>query len=189
MNELKDLWGNPKYNALLKLIIWGIFFIIIYALIIMNSQRTINNNNEESKKNIYNQKLINLKYNTLKVKYTMLDYYVEGTVEKNIFIGTIEYTDGTMYKIKYDGKNISKISNIEGIDEEYILISINSKYLLPSYIMNLIEDKDPDKINGTSHIYNIDDIEYEIKSNQESIYEITITENNIISKLEYSVLN
>ena len=83
----------------------------------------------------------------------------------------------------------SYIVDLEVLDEEYILISINSKYLLPSYIMNLIEDKDPDKINGTSHIYNIDDIEYEIKSNQESIYEITITENNIISKLEYSVLN
>ena len=32
MKELKNLWQNPQYQALIKLLLWAIFFIILILL-------------------------------------------------------------------------------------------------------------------------------------------------------------
>ena len=189
MEELKNLWKNPKYNALIKLIMWAIFLIIIYIFIILSAEHIKNKNDKESIDNIYTHNLLNLVYNKLSVKYNLVDYYIECIVEKNIFTGTIEYTDGTIYKIKYDGKNISKISSIDNSKEEYLLISFKSEYLIPTYLKELIDKHKPSKIVNNNYYYQIDNIEYQIKQDNTSIYEIVIKDGDLVSKLEYSVIN
>ena len=87
MKEIKDLWDNPKYKALIKLLLWIIFFLVIYSLILVSNNRTIKNNEEDSKNEVNYTKILNLSYNTLKVRYELNEYYVEGFVQNNIFNG------------------------------------------------------------------------------------------------------
>lgn len=187
MKELIKLWDNPKYKALIKLLLWVIFFLIIYSLIIVSNNRTIKNNEEDSKNEINYTKILNLSYNTLKVRYELNDYYVEGLVQNNIFNGYINYKDGTTYNIKYDGNTITKIN--DSINDEYIVISINSQYLLPSYLVNLFKNNESKKVDTNTYSYKIGDIEYQVKYNDKELYEINIIENDIISKLMYSVVD
>ena len=188
MKELNDLWKNPKYKALIKLLLWVIFFLIIYSLILVSNNRIIKNNEEGSKNEINYTKILNLSFNTLSVKYELNDYYVEGIVKNNIFNGYINYKDGTTYKIKYDGNTITKINDSSNNDE-YIVISIDSQYLLPSYLVNLFKKNEPKKIDTNIYSYKIGDIEYQVKYNDKELYEINIIENDKISKLMYSVVN
>lgn len=188
MKDLDDMWKNPKYNSLLKLLLWVIFFIVIYSIIILSNNITIRRNEIESVNTSNENKLLDLKYNKLQVKYDLKDYYIEGIVERGVFNGTIEYTDGTIYKIKYDGNNISKISDIDS-SEEYILISFNNKYLLPSYIIDLCKNNAPFKIENGVYSYMIDDVEYEIMYTEKEVHQINIIKDNEKTILEYNVLN
>ena len=187
MKEIKELWDNPRYKALIKLLLWVIFFLVIYSLILVSNNRTIKNNEEDSKNEINYTKILNLSYNTLKVRYELNEYYVEGFVQNNIFNGYINYKDGTTYNIKYDGNTITKIN--DSINDEYLVISIDNQYLLPSYLVNLFKNNKPKQIDTNVYSYKLGDIEYQVKYNDKELYEINIIENGNISKLMYSVVD
>ena len=187
MKEIKELWDNPKYKALIKLLLWIIFFLVIYSLILVSNNHTIKNNEEDSKNEVNYTKILNLSYNTLKVRYELNEYYVEGIVKNNIFNGYINYKDGTTYNIKYDGNTITKIN--DSIKDEYLVISIDSQYLLPSYLVSLFNNNKPKQIDTNVYSYKLGDIEYQVKYNDKELYEINIIEKDNISKLMYSVVD
>lgn len=189
MKELIELWKNKKYRSLIKLILWFIFIIIICCLAILSDAKRIQNNTKAEEESIYFKKMIlDLNYHKIKVKYNLDEYTAEGIVENSIFTGTIKYNNEKIYNVKYENGNLTKETT--NSNEEYLLIHINSNYLQPAYLINLLNQNEPQVLKeNTKFKYNIDNIIYELEILNEYHYQIKITDNDITSTLDYEKIN
>lgn len=189
MKEIIELWKNKKYRTLIKLTLWIIFIIIICALAIVSDTQKKIKNNQEAEKDVYFSKMIlDLNYNKIKVDYELEEYIAQGIVENNIFTGSIKYKDGKTYNVKYENGNLIKDS--DNPNDEYLLIHINSKYLLPAYLINLFNNNEAQIIEENKKIkYTIDNITYELEIINEYHYQIKINDNDIISFLDYEKIS
>lgn len=196
---LKELWNHPIYSPLIKLGLWGIFFIVIYAFIFIGQAvnknnktiRNINNNTttKASKLN-YTKMKNNLINNDQNIKYQIGDYYITGTISNGILNATLEDSADIIYKIKYDGENLYQIKRQEEVIRDDLLVDINQKYLLPSNILTITEDSgvivtksEDEKV----YSYNVDNKAISIYLGDDKIDRIVVLDNDITYDLTFGV--
>ena len=199
--SLKELWKNPGYKALIKLGLWLIFFVIIYLFIFINRSAYNSANNIENKINSTTTIQTKITYNKMKqllinneqlVIYTINDYYIEGSVKDNTLNATLEDNIDLTYKIKYDGEYLYQVKKEEEIINEELLKDIKLEYLLPSNIINLINNPKIISIKNADekiYSYNIDESTISVYLNNDRIEKIIVLDNGITYNLEFKEVN
>ena len=191
-NIFKQLWGHPRYRALIKLSLYAIMFlmIIIMSNITQETQSHKNKENEQTKTYTEIIKSINLETCDIvyDIKTTTKEYKIEGKIKDNILTAYIE--SDIITKIILKENNIFKISNdIESVDED-LNSNLISYFLLPKNIINLVENESSSINKGKelkTYEFNINynNVNYEIKI---IIKKDTITNINIKNEhLEYNM--
>ena len=51
MNDLVNMWNDPKYNTIIKLILWFIFIIFVFCLALFSNRNRVKNENNIPKEN------------------------------------------------------------------------------------------------------------------------------------------
>lgn len=148
MKELKNLWQNPQYQALIKLLLWAIFFIILILLMRLSPKL-----DDGSKKEVETPKIT---YKDIKNKFVSSKLEIEYQVNEEE--GKLIYQDSTLYS--------SQTSNL------------NEEYLNPSKLINLLDAneyilkvKDEEKV----YIYDINETKIEVTTKEDKITKVTIT--------------
>ena len=193
----KELWNNPVSNSLIKLGFYGIFFIIVYLFLFIGSsfskQNNINTNKSSttttttSYKVTYTKIKNDLVSNEQDIIYSINDYYLTGNISNNILNGTLEDNDN-IYKIKYDGENIYKLKRDEEELNNDLLSDIKKDYLLPSKIIDIIDN--PKVISTKSadekiYSYNVEESAISVYIDNDKINKIIILDNGITYNLEF----
>ena len=148
MKELKNLWQNPQYQALIKLLLWAIFFIILILLMRLSPKL-----DDGEKKEVETPKIT---YKEIKNKFVSSKLEIEYQVNEEE--GKLIYQDSTLYS--------SQTSNL------------NEEYLNPSKLINLLDAneyilkvKDEEKV----YIYDINETKIEVTTKEDKITKVTIT--------------
>lgn len=148
MKELKNLWQNPQYQALIKLLLWAIFFIILILLMRLSPKL-----DDGEKKEVETPKIT---YKEIKNKFISSKLEIEYQVNEEE--GKLIYQDNTLYS--------SQTSNL------------NEEYLNPSKLINLLDAneyilkvKDEEKV----YIYDINETKIEVTTKEDKITKVTIT--------------
>lgn len=148
MKELKNLWQNPQYQALIKLLLWAIFFIILILLMRLSPKL-----DDGEKKEVETPKIT---YKEIKNKFVSSKLEIEYQVNEEE--GKLIYQDNTIYS--------SQTSNL------------NEEYLNPSKLINLLDAneyilkvKDEEKV----YIYDINETKIEVTTKEDKITKATIT--------------
>lgn len=192
----KEQLKDPKKKILFKLGGWLLFFFLIYVFLGVTSAMSRSDkpkdNNETIKVSSVNFSKMkkNLVNKNLNVKYKYGDYYIEGIVQDNVFSGTLEDNQNNIIKIKYDGTNLYRVNKQEETVDQTLLVGFNLRYLIPSYIINLIsEDVSPNKSSdGKIYSYNIDNKAISLYLSDKDIEKIVVLDNNLTYNLEYAVI-
>lgn len=147
MKELKNLWQNPQYQALIKLLLWAIFFIILILLMRLSPKL-----DDGEKKEVETPKIT---YKEIKNKFVSSKLEIEYQVNEEE--GKLIYQDSTLYS--------SQTSNL------------NEEYLNPSKLINLLDAneyilkvKDEEKV----YIYDINETKIEVTTKEDKITKVTI---------------
>lgn len=147
MKELKNLWQNPQYQALIKLLLWAIFFIILILLMRLSPKL-----DDGEKKEVETPKIT---YKEIKNKFVSSKLEIEYQVNEEE--GKLIYQDNTLYS--------SQTSNL------------NEEYLNPSKLINLLDAneyilkvKDEEKV----YIYDINETKIEVSTKEDKITKVTI---------------
>lgn len=147
MKELKNLWQNPQYQALIKLLLWAIFFIIL--ILLMRLSPKLDNG---SKKEVETPKIT---YKEIKNKFVSSKLEIEYQVNEEE--GKLIYQDNTLYS--------SQTNNL------------NEEYLNPAKLINLLDAneyilkvKDEEKV----YIYDINETKIEVTTKEDKITKVTI---------------
>lgn len=147
MKELKNLWQNPQYQALIKLLLWAIFFIILILLMRLSPKL-----DDGEKKEVETPKIT---YKEIKNKFVSSKLEIEYQVNEEE--GKLIYQDNTLYS--------SQTSNL------------NEEYLNPSKLINLLDAneyilkvKDEEKV----YIYDINETKIEVTTKEDKITKVTI---------------
>lgn len=147
MKELKNLWQNPQYQALIKLLLWAIFFIILILLMRLSPKL-----DDGEKKEVETPKIT---YKDIKNKFISSKLEIEYQVNEEE--GKLIYQDNTLYS--------SQTSNL------------NEEYLNPSKLINLLDAneyilkvKDEEKV----YIYDINETKIEVTTKEDKITKVTI---------------
>lgn len=148
MKELKNLWQNPQYQALIKLLLWAIFFIILILLMRLSPKL-----DDGEKKEVETPKIT---YKEIKNKFVSSKLEIEYQVNEEE--GKLIYQDNTLYS--------SQTSNL------------NEEYLNPAKLINLLDAneyilkvKDEEKV----YIYDINETKIEVTTKEDKITKVTIT--------------
>ncbi|MDD2377304.1 MAG: hypothetical protein PHD10_01320 [Bacilli bacterium] len=196
--KLKELWGIPRYNALMKLGLWVIFFIFVSAYINGNSYQSKNpqSNNSDNKELAINnyKKMDNYRFS---FKVTGIsNKTITGKKYKERLI--INYNDKTYYN-EEDINYLIVEEKIDSIAELELPIDLN--LLKPSDIYNLIKlgtlEEQINNVNNKSvgKKYLISNKRilmhyYDILSEDETSIELTAyEENNNINKVVIDFTN
>ena len=190
----KVLWANPFYSSLIKLGLWVLFFLILYVVLMIGSMnKPINKNNqkkEEKSEKILS--LIDMKKNLInknqKITYSVLDYYITGIISNNSLVGTLEDNEDKIIKFEYDGENIYQVKKDEKIVNDELIVDINKDYLLPSKIINIVDNPDVIGIKSADELcytYTIDNKSISFYLNKQRIEKIIILDGDITYNLEY----
>ncbi len=187
----RELWAVPKYQILIKLGAYLLFFIIFFTI------ASIGNNNKPTV-----NKIVNISYNTmkkqllegnLKIKYNISSnksYYLEGTIIDNIISSTLEYDD-ILKKINIIEDKIFIIQKNEQIEDSTLLRDINLIYLYPENIFNIL-NQNPSLMrqsnNGKIYNYSLDNKSYSVFLSDSEIEKIVILDGMITYTLEYSLI-
>ena len=147
MKELKNLWQNPQYQALIKLLLWAIFFIILILLMRLSPKL-----DDGEKKEVETPKIT---YKEIKNKFVSSKLEIEYQVNEEE--GKLIYQDNTLYS--------SQTSNL------------NEEYLNPAKLINLLDAneyilkvKDEEKV----YIYDINETKIEVSTKEDKITKVTI---------------
>lgn len=147
MKELKNLWQNPQYQALIKLLLWAIFFIILILLMRLSPKL-----DDGEKKEVETPKIT---YKEIKNKFVSSKLEIEYQVNEEE--GKLIYQDNTLYS--------SQTSNL------------NEEYLNPAKLINLLDAneyilkvKDEEKV----YIYDINETKIEVTTKEDKITKVTI---------------
>lgn len=183
MNDLVSMWKEPKYNTIIKLILWFIFIIFVFCLALFSNHNRIKNENNTPVES--NNKILNIDNKSINIKYTFDDYTIDGTYSDNVFKGIVTYQNGTTYQIKYE--NDALVSDTD--NDDFLVISIETRYLDPNYINDLFNNNKLTTLEeNKSYLYNIDGTTYFIYINENNSYKIRIIKNDKEEILEYQVL-
>lgn len=184
----KELWKHPRYKSLIKLSGYFIFFMIFFAIASLgNTEGPVV---QEKTITPFNSLKTSLKDSNIKVNYHIFtgeDYYFEGTIINNIFNGTLEYNE-ELKRIKIKETNVFEIQRNEEIENNTLLENINIDYLIPSKIINLINENNPVIKNveeNKTYSYSVDNVSLTLFTNQEEIYKIVILDMGVTYELEY----
>lgn len=147
MKELKNLWQNPQYQALIKLLLWAIFFIILILLMRLSPKL-----DDGEKKEVETPKIT---YKEIKNKFVSSKLEIEYQVNEEE--GKLIYQDNTLYS--------SQTNNL------------NEEYLNPAKLINLLDAneyilkvKDEEKV----YIYDINETKIEVTTKEDKITKVTI---------------
>lgn len=158
MKELKNLWQNPQYQALIKLLLWAIFFIILILLMRLSPKL-----DDGSKKEVETPKIT---YKDIKNKFVSSKLEIEYRVNEEE--GKLIYQDNTLYS--------SQISNL------------NEEYLNPSKLINLLDAneyilkvKDEEKV----YIYDINETKIKVTTKEDKITKVTIVSSTDTYNITY----
>lgn len=147
MKELKNLWQNPQYQALIKLLLWAIFFIILILLMRLSPKL-----DGGEKKEVETPKIT---YKEIKNKFVSSKLEIEYQVNEEE--GKLIYQDNTIYS--------SQTSNL------------NEEYLNPSKLINLLDENEyilKVKDEGNVYIYDINETKIEVTTKEDKITKVTI---------------
>lgn len=158
MKELKNLWQNPQYQALIKLLLWAIFFIILILLMRLSPKL-----DDGEKKEVETPKIT---YKEIKNKFVSSKLEIEYQVNEEE--GKLIYQDSTLYS--------SQTSNL------------NEEYLNPSKLINLLDAneyilkvKDEEKV----YIYDINETKIEVTTKEDKITKVTIVSSTDTYNITY----
>ena len=191
---LKELWSHPFYNSLIKLGLWFLFFAVLYFFLMIGSinspkRNTLKPENDKTEKTIsFIEMKNNLINNNQKIVYSINNYYIAGIISDNTLTGTLEDNFDHLIKIKYDGDKLYQLKKEEEIENNDILDNLKKEYLLPSKIIEIIDNpnvigtKSADEL---SYSYTIDNIAISFYLNTKQIKKIIILDNDITYNLEY----
>ncbi len=172
MKTLKELYKIPRYNALIRLSGWIIFFSIIFILPKINQ----NEIKEEISTKTYSEKKEELGLD-LNIEYIKNENFIlKGIIINDIFTGEVNNT-----KIEIKDNIIYENKNSELKEKEELKANINTSYLFPKEILTILKDKHSKikkEANNIKYIYEIEEKVYTIFTDEEMIYKITITEEN-----------
>lgn len=148
MKELKNLWQNPQYQALIKLLLWAIFFIILILLMRLSPKL-----DDGEKKEVETPKIT---YKEIKNKFVSSKLEIEYQVNEEE--GKLIYQDNTLYS--------SQTSNL------------NEEYLNPAKLINLLDANEyilKVKDEENVYIYDINETKIEVTTKEDKIKKVTIT--------------
>lgn len=148
MKELKNLWQNPQYQALIKLLLWAIFFIILILLMRLSPKL-----DDGEKKEVETPKIT---YKEIKNKFVSSKLEIEYQVNEEE--GKLIYQDNTIYS--------SQTRNL------------NEEYLNPSKLINLLDANEyilKVKDEENVYIYDINETKIEVTTKEDKITKVTIT--------------
>ena len=137
MSDLVSLWKDPKYNTIIKLILWFIFIIFVFCLALFSNRNRATNKNNTLIEN--NNKISNIDDKNISIKYQIDDYIIAGTYSNKVFKGIVTYQDGTTYQIKYENDSLVKDDD----NGDFLVVSIETRYLNPNYISDLFYSSKP----------------------------------------------
>lgn len=147
MKELKNLWQNPQYQALIKLLLWAIFFIILILLMRLSPKL-----DDSEKKEVETPKIT---YKEIKNKFVSSKLEIEYQVNEEE--GKLIYQDNTLYS--------SQTSNL------------NEEYLNPAKLINLLDANEyilKVKDEENVYIYDINETKIEVTTKEDKITKVTI---------------
>lgn len=147
MKELKNLWQNSQYQALIKLLLWAIFFIILILLMRLSPKL-----DDGEKKEVETPKIT---YKEIKNKFVSSKLEIEYQVNEEE--GKLIYQDNTLYS--------SQTSNL------------NEEYLNPSKLINLLDENEyilKVKDEENVYIYDINETKIEVTTKEDKITKVTI---------------
>lgn len=158
MKELKNLWQNPQYQALIKLLLWAIFFIILILLMRLSPKL-----DDGEKKEVETPKIT---YKEIKNKFVSSKLEIEYQVNEEE--GKLIYQDNTLYS--------SQTNNL------------NEEYLNPAKLINLLDAneyilkvKDEEKV----YIYDINETKIEVTTKEDKITKVTIVSSTDTYNITY----
>ena len=189
MKKIENDNKKIQENIIFKFKLWGIFFLIIFVLYGATSYISKNNNNiVNNNVNInYTKMKNNLINNSIKVNYVINDYLINGEVVNNIFKGTINVNNKS-FNVEYDGKSLYVVEKSEKIINEELLKDVNRNYLLPKYIIEILnEPKNTAEKDDNIYSYNYKDVIYNVYINNKKIEKIIIKEKDNVYTLQYSL--
>ena len=147
MKELKNLWQNPQYQALIKLLLWAIFFIILILLMRLSPKL-----DDGEKKEVETPKIT---YKEIKNKFISSKLEIEYQVNEEE--GKLIYQDNTLYS--------SQTRNL------------NEEYLNPAKLINLLDANEyilKVKDEENVYIYDINETKIEVSTKEDKITKVTI---------------
>lgn len=147
MKELKNLWQNPQYQALIKLLLWAIFFIILILLMRLSPKL-----DDGEKKEVETPKIT---YKEIKNKFVSSKLEIEYQVNEEE--GKLIYQDNTIYS--------SQTRNL------------NEEYLNPAKLINLLDANEyilKVKDEENVYIYDINETKIEVSTKEDKITKVTI---------------
>lgn len=187
MDKFKKIWNNPRYNALIRLGLWFIFFTLVILYIRLSPKQEIKPEIEE-KTITYSDIKKDFASDSVMLTMQSGNYYINGVIKDNTFSGTIQ-NDDTTSKIYYDGTlyTVSKGTKTETTSFN----DLNTNLLLPKNIINIIDNYNGLlKVNEDekTYSYDINGEKYTIYIKDEKICKVIYEKDNIISTLEYNYL-
>lgn len=147
MKELKNLWQNPQYQALIKLLLWAIFFIILILLMRLSPKL-----DDGEKKEVETPKIT---HKEIKNKFVSSKLEIEYQVNEEE--GKLIYQDNSLYS--------SQTSNL------------NEEYLNPAKLINLLDANEyilKVKDEENVYIYDINETKIEVTIKEDKITKATI---------------
>ncbi len=190
---LKELWQIPFYNSIIRLALWVIFFILLFFILSLAGTREKTNitpieDKEEIKEVTYKDMKDKLLNNEQSITYTIDKYYLTGLINNNTLNATLEDDTDSIIKIKYDNDKIYQVKKEVEEERQDILTDINIKYLLPSNIIEIINDPKVIGIKSSdnkTYTYNYLDAAISVYLTDNSIEKIIILDNTLTYDLEF----
>ena len=189
--KLRELWAHPKYKILLKFAMYGVFFILIFIIIAIGSGVT--DNSERETRTSYNFMKLELTSNSLLTTYRIsinhddestTEYYLEGTIINGVWSGTLGISNVERIIIDEDGARNKD-------DDAKVLSDINTDYLLPDKVMEMIKGVSStqrqveEKIIYT-HI--VGEVSYHVTVSEDKIIQIDVIDGATLYKMEYTLI-
>lgn len=187
MDKIKQIWNNPRYNALIRLGLWFIFFTLVIVFIRLSPKEEVPKK-EEKVQITYSD--IKKEFVNSSVMLTMSNdtYYISGVIKDGVFNGTIQ-NDGITNKVYYDG--VMYIVNKNNKEETSMYNELNNKLILPKDIINTIDNYNgllKSTTDSKSYTYDINGEKYIIYIKDEKICKVTYEKDNLVYTLEYNYL-
>lgn len=188
MDKFKKIWNNPRYNALIRLGLWFIFFSFVIIFIRISPKEENKPKNEVTKQVTYTDIKKDFINSSVMLTIDNGTYYVSGVIKDGTFTGTIQ-DENKVNKVYYDG--VMYLVNKGEKTETDLYSEFNDKLILPKDIINVIDNYNgllKTSENEKSYTYDINEGKYVIYVKDEKICKVTYEKDNLVYTLEYNYL-